>query len=258
MQCALATPTIRATSCRRAVFRLDWHRRQRYGSRTLTHPPTPDTRLQSEFARARDMRVIWLSGQHPVTAAILVRLGWFPNRHKASKRLRRLTARGRVRLVGTVNGKTGRPEHVFCRWHPKPDQLRHEVELTELCLRLDAGVIRRGPHVTDRQVLPDAEIGINGAVYYLELDRGTMRRRQIEQRFRKYEACPHFVLWVCSTAARRDALLMRAAGLRHTALFTTFAEALAAPHGEIWLDFAGTRVALPREDEHSHTQSTPD
>src|SRR5688500_14308913 len=116
-------------------------------------PPPPaafGTPMQSTaFARARDARVCWLLDQHPVTAAMLVTLRWFPSKNKALKRLRRLVARKRVRLVGTVCRTAGRPEHVYCRWRPKPDQLHHEVELTELCFRLDAGTILRGPHVLD-------------------------------------------------------------------------------------------------------------
>src|SRR5687768_8550507 len=141
----------------------------------------------SAFARARDGRVCWLLGAHPVTASMLVRLGWFPTRHKALKRLRRLVARKRIRLVGTVCRKAGRPEHVYCRYRPKADQLLHEVELTELCLRLDVAKILRGPHIADRDIRPDAEVWINSRVYYLELDRGTMSYARITSRFWRYE-----------------------------------------------------------------------
>ncbi len=199
------------------------------------------------FARERDAWVCWLLDGHPATAAILARLGWFPTKNKALRRLNRLTRKRRVRLVGTVSRKPGRPEHVFCRWGPKPDQLLHEVWLTEVCLRLDAGQILRGPHATDRHLRPDAEVWINGQPYYLELDRGTMGYAQIERRFWLYRECPHPVLWVCSTGERLEGMRRRAEGLRRTALFTTLAEVLASPHAAVWRDFAGGRVALPRE-----------
>src|SRR2546423_4546487 len=147
-------------------------------------------RRSNAAARERDARVCWLLGMHPVTAAMLVSLGWFPNRNKALKRLRRLVVRKRIRLVGTVCRKAGRPEHVYCGYRPKADQLLHEVELTELCLRLDAGAIARGPHVTDDRVRPDAQVWINGQVYYLELDRGSMGSAQIRRRFSLYDGCP--------------------------------------------------------------------
>jgi hypothetical protein len=204
-------------------------------------------RSSNDLARERDARVCWLLEQHPVTADMLLRLGLFPNRAKALKRLRRLAEKKQVRLVGMVSRKAGRPEHVWCRWTPAAQHLLHEVELTELCLRLFASEIRRGPHVADHHVLPDAEIRINGELYYLELDRGSMSYAQLErQRFRKYEGCPHLTLWVCPTETRLEGMRRRAERLRATALFTTFAEALASPHGEVWRDVSGDRAALPR------------
>jgi len=188
---------------------------------------------------------------HPVTAAMLVSLSWFPSKNKALKRLRRLVGRRRIRLVGTVCHKIGRPEHVYCRWRPKPDQLLHEIELTDLCFRIDAEKILRGPHATDEQVRPDAEVWINGRLYYLELDRGTMGYAQIERRFRKYEDCSHLSLWVCATEERMEGLRRRAEKVRHTALFTMFAEALASPHGQIWRDYNGDTAALPRQGQNS-------
>jgi hypothetical protein len=161
--------------------------------------------------------------------------------------LRRLVAKGRIRFVGTVYRALGRPEFVFCRWPVKEDNLRHEIELTDLCLRIDASEIRRGPHVTDTRIRPDAELSINGQTYYLEHDRGTMGYGQITNRFGQYEGFPHFVLWVCSTPERREGLRTRAVALRHCALFTTFTEALRSPHDSIWLDFGGEKVALPSE-----------
>ena len=189
----------------------------------------------------------WLLGAHPVTAAMLVHLGWFPNRKKALRRLRQLVKRKRIRLVGTVTRKAGRPEHVYCRFRPKTDQLLHEVELTELCLRLDAGTIIRGLHVADRGRRPDAEVWIKGRLYSLELDRGTMGYTQLARRFQLYEGSPHLVLWVCSSRERLEEMRRRAERIRHVALFTTLTEALASPHGEIWWDYAGGLVALPRE-----------
>ncbi|MGL4555502.1 MAG: hypothetical protein ACRC33_30400 [Gemmataceae bacterium] len=181
-----------------------------------------------------------------MTAAMLVQIGWFPNANKALRRLNRLVRRRRVRLVGTVCQKAGRPEHVFCRWSPKIDQLLHEVQLTRLCLRLDAGRILRGSQVVDAEVRPDAEVWINGTVYYLEWDRGTMGYAQIvRHRFSRYERCRHLALWVCSSEARREGFRARAERIRHVALFTTAREALATPHGEVWLDFGGNRAALP-------------
>lgn len=207
----------------------------------------PSATQSTSFARQRDARIRWLLGMHPVTAAMLVSIGWFPTKNKALKRLRRLVRRKQVRLVGTVCRKAGRPEHVYCRYRPKSDSLLHEMELTELCLRLDAANILRGPEITDTRLRPDAEVWINGRLYYLELDRGTMGYAQIAKRFWLYERCPHFVLWVCSSSERVEGFRRRAEGIRQTALFTTLAAALCTPHGPIWQDVGGQIAALPRE-----------
>lgn len=207
----------------------------------------PSPQESSRFARFRDERIIWLLGEHPVTAAELVQLGWFPSANKASKRLRRLARRRKIRLVGTVCRKSGRPEHVFCRWRPKADQLLHEIELTEVCLRIDAGRIVRNPAALDRTLRPDAEVWINGRRMFVENDRGTESYAQVERRFRVYAGTRDFVLWICSSPARRDAFRARAAGIRQIALFTTLAEALADPHGPVWIDVAGGRASLPRQ-----------
>ena len=215
-------------------------------------PPLPLAahRRSNEFARERDARICWLLDMHPVTAAMLTRIGWFPSKNKALKRLNRLVKRRRIRLIGTVCQKLGRPEHVYCRWTPKIDHLLHEVQLTEMCFRLDAEKILRGPHVLDAFVRPDAEVWINNDVYYLEWDRGTMSYGQImHHRFRKYEECQHLALWVCSTDMRRDGLRARAEKIRHVALFATAAVALTSPHRDIWMDYHGERVALPRQRE---------
>jgi hypothetical protein len=211
--------------------------------------------LSLAFSRERDARIGWLLESHPVTAAMLVRIGWFPSRNKALNRLNRLVRRKRIRLVGTVCGKVGRPENVYARWTPKVDQLLHEVQLTELCLRLDAASILRGPHVHDADIRPDAEVVINGETYYLEWDRGTMGYAQVvRHRFRKYERCRHLVLWVCPTVLRREGLRVRARGIRHVALFATAGDALVSPHGEIWVDYQGQWASLPRQDGDGENQ----
>ena len=215
-------------------------------------PPLPvDDRGRSiEFGRRRDARISWLLSMHPITAAMLVSLCWFPSKNKALRRLNWLVRRKRIQLVGTVCRKAGRPENVYCRWRPSAHQLLHEVELTDLCFRLQASKILRGPHVLDRDVRPDAEVWINGILYYLEWDRGTMSYDQVaRQRFRRYEGCKHLALWVCSTEVRQKGLRARAERVRDVALFTTAAEALTSPHREIWVDYQGKKATLPRQKE---------
>lgn len=197
------------------------------------------------YALIRDKNVISLLNTHPVTAAMLVSLGWFPTRKKARERLRVLTRSKQANRVGVIWRKAGPPENVYCTWHPKSDQLLHEVELSAVCLRLSPTSLRRGPAIKDRVIRPDAEVQINDDLFYLELDRGSMREDQIEQRMAKYRGCPHMALWVCPDGSRLEVLRRCAEPVVRDALFTTFAEALADPHAEIWQDFKGGRVGLP-------------
>ncbi len=211
-------------------------------------PPFDTPTRSNAFARERDARICWLLEMHPVTAAMLVSLGWFPSKNKALKRLNRLVRRKRIRLVGTVNQKEGRPENVYCRWTPKVDQMLHEVQLTQMCFRLDAAKILRGSQVLDADICPDAEVWINDELYYLEWDRGTMSYPQIVRyRFSKYETSRHLALWICPSELRRDGLRARAERIHSTALFTTADEALISPHRHIWIDYQGERAALPRQ-----------
>ena len=85
-------------------------------------------------ARSRDAAVLWLLSRHPATAAMLVGIGLFPNRKKAGKRLHRLVQRKKLRLLGTVSLKGGRPELVYGRGHSNGTNLIQEVRLTQVCL----------------------------------------------------------------------------------------------------------------------------
>jgi hypothetical protein len=166
---------------------------------------------------------------------------------KARKRLHRLALRRRIRCVGMVCRKRGRPELVYARWSPKNDQLLHEVELTSLCFRLDVGAIRRGPVLRHHPQRPDAELLLRGVPILLEWDRHTMTTTQIEARYRLYESCPHLSLWVCPSVERMEQLRGLGQRLRATALWTTHAQALADPYGCIWMDAQGQLASLPRE-----------
>lgn len=77
------------------------------------HAPTLSPhRRSNDLGRSRDAQVCALLEAHPATAAMLVGLGWFPSRAKALKRLRTLTRRRRIALVGSASRHAGRPEHV--------------------------------------------------------------------------------------------------------------------------------------------------
>jgi hypothetical protein len=213
----------------------------------MTAKHTPSPRDSSAYARTRDARVLWFLDHHPATAGMLVGIGLFPNRKKASQRLHRLTQRHRLRVLGTVSLKGGRPEHVYARGRWKTDTLYHEVQLTRVCLKLHAGEIRRGAGEVDPELRPDAEAVIAGTRYFLEMDCGTMTYADVvAKRFTRYRTTDDVVLWICSSEKRRDGLRRHAEMIRGTALFTTLDEALDNPHAAIWLDFDGATAALPR------------
>src|SRR5262249_2546249 len=177
----------------------------------IAAPMSGTSKHSIALGRARDARIEWLLDAHPVTAMMLVRVGWFGSKRKAQGRLRRLAQRRHIRFVGTLPRTLGRPEHVYCRWRVRPADLLHEVQLTEVCRRLDAATIFRAPQVTDRERRPDAEAWINGQRFAIELDRGTTGiTRLAHERLSKYEGFPDLVLWICPTPERRDALRLRA------------------------------------------------
>jgi predicted transcriptional regulator len=213
----------------------------------MSAPGTPPQASSNEVARKRDALLLWLLLRHPATAGMLAGISLFPTRKKASRRLNRLEERGLVRCLGTVSLKDGRPEHVYARGRWKADNLRHEVQLTRVCLKIHADEVRRGAGEVDRELRPDAELLIAGERYFLELDCGTMSTADIVRtRFAKYQAAEDLVLWVCLSERQMEGRRRHAGAIRDKALFTTLDQALADPHAPIWVDFDGERAALPR------------
>ena len=188
---------------------------------------------------------------HPVTAAMLVGLGLFPTKNKALKTAQPARALQRIRLVGTVCQKAGRPENVYARWTPKVDHLLHEVQLTQMCFRLDAEKILRGPHVTDAEILPDAEVWINGEEYYLEWDRGSMSYGQIVARslleVRELPGPDALGLPPRRSAARVCAFAPSEFAPSPSSRLPP--KGSASPHREIRVYYHGEKATLPRQKE---------
>ena len=151
----------------------------------------------------------------------------------------------------------GRPEYVYCRWTPKYDNLRHEVNVTEFLLPFRNAEIIRG-YDTDRSLRPDAEVTINGHKYLVELDCGTMSYQDIiHKRFKKYEGYEGIVLWVALTDARMHGLRTRAERVKGNALFSTLAATLTEPFGGVWLTFDGQIETVPEPDDKFGLLPTP-
>jgi hypothetical protein len=216
-------------------------------------PHTHERQSSNAFARQRDAQILWLLERHPATAGMLVEVGIFTSKSRASRRLYRLVQRKKLRIAGTVALKDGRPEQVYCRsrW-VKPDTLTHEVQISRLCFKIHADDIRRGPAEVDAFLRPDAELVIDGRRFLFECDRGTMSYQTVaEKRLVKYTFTTDSVLWVCSTPTRMEGLRSRAGIIRGTALFTTMDQALRNPHAAIWINCDGECVALPRANGRS-------
>jgi hypothetical protein len=220
--------------------------------------PTKRPVNSNAFARERDAVLLRLLAHHPTTVEMLVSLRLFPTARRARRRLHRLCQRRKIRCLGSVSLKGGRPEHVYGRGMVKNDNLLHEVLLTRVCLRIQAAEVRRGHGEVDRLLLPDAELVINGDRYCLEMDCGTMSVRDIvRNRFVKYRTCPDFVFWICQDERRMETLRRRAGTIWKTALFTTLDQALADPHAAIWIDADGECAALPRNRKQEGHMGEP-
>jgi hypothetical protein len=195
----------------------------------------------------RDNSVFWFLEMHPATPEILVSLRLFHWTWMARPTLRRLTAITPIHQVGSIRHEHGGLEHVYCGWRP-PGHLAREVQLTRMFSRLHAEDVQRGPFVSDQVVRPDAQLRINGQLYYLELDRGPYDARPIAERLCRYEGCPHPSLWVCDSEDGTEDLRRRAEKLGGAARFATVAEAFTDPHAVIWKDVFGIKSPLPRDE----------
>jgi hypothetical protein len=139
----------------------------------------------------------------------------------------------------------GRPLVVYCNgWRPKEDHMRHEVLLTDFLLRYPQASVRRGYDV-DQPIRADAEMVLNSRRYFVELDTGEMTHRQVRQRWSVYRDVTDFLLVVTSSESRLEGLRRNAEAVAGIALFTTLTAAMESPLGEIWIDCAGNRAALP-------------
>lgn len=195
---------------------------------------------------------------HPVTSAMLFQIGLFTSVTRAQRRMLNLARRKKVKYVGPVLLKDrGRPEHVFCRWTPKSDNLTHEIRITQFFFALLMEVSFTGIEIvrgydTDRKLRPDAEFIIDGVKYLLEMDCGTMTYRDIvRKRFKKYETYDGIVIWIALTDARMNGLRTRGESLRTNALFTTLPAILAEPFGGVLIDFDGQIASIPKPGEKS-------
>lgn len=202
----------------------------------------------------RDALLYWLVDNHAVTyEQILEAQIGFASKKTIRRRVGKLQKRQRtrrLRCVGHVQltEERGRPAHVFCNgFYPKPDELAHEVVVTESLLwaiRLEK-YIERG-FKTNRTIRPDATVyhvngilGTEGEVLHVEGDRATEPYKQIKARLKTLAKANEFVLWVVPDAVRLLGIRERAATVEGKWLFTTLEHV-----NEFWIDMDKQKVLV--------------
>lgn len=119
----------------------------------------------------------------------------------------------------------------------KGDNMEHEVALTEALIPW----IRKGVKI-ERPVkehpLPDAILHLGDKIL-IELDRGTMNRKQIIARVKKYEGVTDLVVWIVPTRRRMKWLRKLTEPIAKTAVFSTYCWCW-----HLWWDFDGTPVVV--------------
>jgi hypothetical protein len=171
-------------------------------------------------------------------------LKFVPNRAAAYRAATRLRKSGGLQVVGYVKGASGRPETVFCNsWRPRSTQLFHELVVTEFLLCYPHFRYVRG-YAVNQRIRPDAEIWINNAHIFIEVDTGQQSYRQIRQRQRAYFGVQDVLLYVTLSERRLKGLIRESGQVRAIALFTTLDRLLEDPAGEIWEDLSGQRTSI--------------
>jgi len=138
-----------------------------------------------------------------------------------------------LKPVGFVQLKPmGRPQQVYCGW--TPNHLLHEVLLTWFVMLFRNTAFRRGFDV-NQDILADADMIVNGELFYVELDTGSVPYRRQKARWEKVcELCDEPFLVVCLTEPRMQGLMNIAKDLANVFLFTTLGRVRADPCGPVW------------------------
>lgn len=133
---------------------------------------------------------------------------------KANRWLVRQPRRKRsgVRVVGLVQQRwTGRPSHLCARFFCRPKEAFHEYVKTELRL-LFPHPFRPGSRTADTE--PDGWVTIDGQDLAVEVDCGTMSRRQMQAKWRRYETEERDLLVVTVSEGRMQRLRAAAETVR--------------------------------------------
>ncbi len=144
-----------------------------------------------------------------------------------------------------IVGNSGRPEKIYCNsFRPKRDALLHELLLTDFLLSYPQADTLRGWAV-NRRLRPDAEMTLDGYFYNVELDTGEQSYAQVNRRQKRYAGSRDLLLYVTQSERRLEGLRRNAdPAVRSIALFTTLAQVLLDPQGEIYIDYFNERTSI--------------
>jgi hypothetical protein len=207
-----------------------------------------DTAFDEEAKARAGLRqnVLRYARQHPVTVRQIQHLGGFDKYAQAA--VWTYTKRGQEILthIGTMKNdcQTGRSVDVYCNgWQPKKDNLRHEVRGTDFCLLYPDATFRRGYHVGEFR--PDVEMELNGQLYLIEIDCGSMTRPQVQRRWQKYRKVETGTVLIVAvsnprrgidSAERFQELVRWSESMYGIACFTTLERLQADPFGPVLWD----------------------
>lgn len=159
----------------------------------------------------------------------------------AARLVERWRRKKKLRSVGLIQpAPTGRPEIVYCGWFPKQDQLYHEVMITEFRLLFLDAEFRRNVQV--KQTCADGVLIRDGRTCNVEIDMGTMPKKQMKSKFLRYREATDFLLVVCPTEKRLQQVMLWSEHVRDIALFTTFDRLKTVP--EPWSDHCGNTARI--------------
>ena len=172
----------------------------------------------------------------------------FPTLRSAQARLQKLALKWKIKFIGWVILRGGRPEKCYAAFTVKSDNVAHEVEISWLLFLIQKDAYVRGAGV-DPAYLSDADITIGEKMYHLERDKDTLNTKDTRERLNVYKDCPNRILWVCDDMPRVREMIRLANGGNH--YFTTFEKAVQNPHAQIWLGLDGDTYTLDRSAKQS-------
>lgn len=164
------------------------------------------------------------------------------------RRLARLVALKQLRIVGEIMvNDSGRPQKCYCNgWRPKPDQVRHEVLLTDFLFCYPEAHVVRG-WLVNKELRPDAEMTLGGIHFNVELDTGSESHSQVRRRQGVYVSTSDMVLFVTLSERRMNGLMKGCLDeVKGMCLFGTLDGVRAEPEGEVWMDVDGNRASIVR------------